>query len=682
MKKLSWFKGLRGKLTIYFLILSIIPSITIGGLSYASSKKSLEKDAKSQLAFVRDSKKKEIEDYLKSGLSRISYMAQEPMTIEAMTEFSHTTDLGSSTYNSVYQKYNATFVNFISKLENGDVLLADTKTGTVLYSTLKESDYGTNLISGPYKNTNAAKAFEAAKNSNDKNFTTIADYELYAPSNNKPTAFMAAPIFKGDEKVGILIFKLGTSKIDQIVSNNNKWESLNLGQSGEVVLIGQDYKVRSNTRFLSDEKDEKIKAAKSTTLLKEIRTTGTEDVLKGNTNISTYIDYHNINSIVAYAPLNVDNLKWGILVKTDYDEAFQLVDKLQNLMLIILTGTLIAIIVFSIILSSHIAVPMIKMSKAAQQIAKGDLTVELPKAKGSDEIGILMNSTNDMLHALREQTKEIINVVNVLSSSVSEITVSLTQVTSGAAETSSAVSETTATVEEVKQTVYLSSEKTKNVSSSAKQSLEVSKSGSKSTEDTLEGMRVINNQMQEIADSIIALSEQTQNISELIESVDNISEQSNILAVNASIEAAKAGEMGKGFSIVAQEIKNLAEQSKQGTKQVRGILKDIQKATNTAVMTTEKGIKLVDMGMEQANEAGNAIHKLMENINLSAQAAIQIEASSQQQLVGMDQVAIAMEGINQASIQNVDSMKQLEEATRGLQEMGYRLKQLTEKYKV
>ena len=226
------------------------------------------------------------------------------------------------------------------------------------------------------------------------------------------------------------------------------------------------------------------------------------------------------------------------------------------------------------------------------------------------------------------------------------------------------LAETTATVEEVKQTVYLSSEKTKNVSNSAKESLEISQLGSKATEDTLQGMNVINSQMQAIAESIIALSEQSQNISELIESVDDIAEQSNILAVNASIEAAKAGEQGKGFSIVAQEIRNLSEQSKQGTKQVRNILKDIQKAANTAVMTTEKGIKLVDIGMKQASGAGDAIHKLMENIAIASQAAIQIEASSQQQLVGMDQVAIAMEGINQASIQNVDSMKQLEEATR------------------
>lgn len=682
MIKIKLIKGLRAKLIIYFLIISIIPAIVIAGLSYNNSRKFLQQQAIDRLSFVRDTKKKEIEDYLKSGLSRISYMAQEPITVEAMSEFSQIHDIQNSNYNSTYQKYNPTFVNFVNKLENGDVLLVDFKTGNVLYSTAKEADYGTNLLSGPYKSTNVAKAFENAKNSNDKNFVTITDYELYSPSNNKPVACIASPIFKGDEKIGVLIFKLGTDKIDEIVSNNNKWQSLNIGESGEVVLIGSDYKVRSNTRFLSAETDDKIKAAKSTILLKEIRTKGTEEVLAGKTSVETYLDYHNIESIVAYTPLNTDSFKWGVLVKINQSEAFSPVSKLKNAMLIILILAVLAIIIVSAVIASSIAKPMIKMSKVAYEISKGDLNVELPTVNRSDEIGDLMNSIGNMLQNIREQTKEIVNVANVLAAAVSQITVSLTQVTSGAAETSSAVSETTATVEEVKQTVYVSSEKTKNVSNGARQSLQISKAGDKATEETLEGMKGINSQMQAIAESIIALSEQSQNISELIESVDNISEQSSILAVNASIEAAKAGEQGKGFSIVAQEIRNLAEQSKQGTKQVRNILKDVQKAASNAVMTTEKGIKLVDMGMKQASEAGNAIRKLTENINISAQAALQIEASSQQQLIGMDQVAIAMDGINQASIQNVDSMKQLEDAARNLQEMGHRLKALTEKYKV
>lgn len=681
MEKMNFFKSLKGKLIIFFLMISIIPALIIGGLSYYNSRKSLQKEATNQLTFIRDTKKNAIEDYFNVSKNKISYMSHEPITVNAVTEFMQVS-FNSSAYNSVYNKYNPTYVNFINKLEKGDILLVDAKSGNVLYSTLKEGDLGTNLLTGPYKNTNVSKAFETAKNSEDKNFTIITDYEFYGPSNNKPIACIASPIYKGDEKIGVLIFKMGTSKIDEIVSNNNKWESLNLGSSGEVVLIGEDFKSRSNTRFINEETDDKIKTNKSTILLKEFRTKGTEEVMTGKTDVETYLDYRNVKSIVAYTPLNIGNLKWAVFVRISEAEAFKSVIALQKLMLGLIIAIVILISIISVFIASNIARPLIKMSQVAYRISQGDLTIEVPDIKRSDEVGVLTKAVKEMLYSLREQTKEIINVVNVLAASVSEITVSLTQVTSGAAETSSAVSETTTTVEEVKQTVYLSSEKTRNVSSSAKQSLEISKSGSMATENTLEGMKIINSQMQAIAESIIALSEQSQNISELIESVDTISEQSNILAVNASIEAAKAGEHGKGFSIVAQEIKNLAEQSKQGTKQVRNILKDIQKAASTAVMTTEKGIKFVDAGMKQAVEAGEAIHLLMENINISSQAAIQIEASSQQQLVGMDQVAMAMEGINQASIQNVDSMKQLEEATRSLQEMGNRIKQLTEKYKV
>ncbi|MBC2581453.1 methyl-accepting chemotaxis protein [Clostridium sp. DJ247] len=676
-------KGLRAKVILSFLIVAILPAAIIGGIGYNSSKKSLQSTAIDKLALVRDTKKKDIENYFKDVESKVSYMAQDPMVINAMLELSKTTNTAfqSSDYNSIYEKYNSTFVNFTNKVEYGDILLVDSKTGNVVYSIFKEGDYKTNLLDGTYKNTNVSKAFVLARNTSDKNFTTVTDYEFYGTSN-KPVACIASPIFNGNEKIGVLILKLGTEKLDAIVSNNNKWNSLNIGKSGEVLVIGGDYKLRNNTRFLNEDTDEKIKAAKSTILLKEIRTKGAEQVILGKTDTDTYFDYHNIKSIVAYTPLNIDNLKWAVLVKINESEVFQPVKNLEHLMVIIMIVVSAAIVILAFIISVNITTPMIRMSQAAFRISQGDLTVEFSKEKHFDEMAILIEAARNMLVNLREQTREIINVVNVLASSVSEITVSLTQVTSGAAETSSAVSETTATVEEIKQTVFLSSEKTKNVSNSAKHSLEISKSGSKATEETLQGMDVINSQMKEIAESIIALSEQSQNISELIESVDNISEQSNILAVNASIEAAKAGEHGKGFSIVAQEIRNLAEQSKQSTKQVRNILKDIQKATNKAVMTTEKGIKLVDVGMEKAAEAGQAIQNLMENITISAQAAIQIEASSQQQLVGMDQVAIAMEGINEASIRNLDSMKQLEEATRNLQEMGYRLKQLTEKYKV
>src|SRR5207249_1896404 len=149
-----------------------------------------------------------------------------------------------------------------------------------------------------------------------------------------------------------------------------------------------------------------------------------------------------------------------------------------------------------------------------------------------------------------------------------------------------------------------------------------------------------------------------------------IYEQSNLLAVNAAIEAAKAGEQGKGFAVVAQEVKSLAEQSKQATVQVRKLLNDIQKATSAAVMATEQGNKAVEAGVKQSTEAGGSIRLLAENLGQAAQAATQIAASSQQQLVGMDQVALAMENIRQASTQNVASTKQAEVSAENLHKLG------------
>jgi len=326
-----------------------------------------------------------------------------------------------------------------------------------------------------------------------------------------------------------------------------------------------------------------------------------------------------------------------------------------------------------LLLNRIIAAPLRAISGVAGRVAAGDLTVVVPQEARADEVGDLVRAFREMLESLRRTTREIHEGVGVLASSSSEILAATTQVAAGAAETASAVSETTATVEEVKQAAGVSSQKAKYVSESAQKVSQVSQAGRKSVESAIQGMQRIQEQMESIAESIVRLSEQSQAIGEIIATVNDLAEQSNLLAVNAAIEAARAGEQGKGFAVVAQEVKSLAEQSKQATAQVRTILSDIQKATSAAVMATEQGAKAVEAGVKQSGEAGESIRLLTDSVTEAAQAATQIAASSQQQMVGMDQVALAMENIKQASMQNVAGTRQAETAAHSLHELGQKL---------
>ncbi len=387
----------------------------------------------------------------------------------------------------------------------------------------------------------------------------------------------------------------------------------------------------------------------------------------------------------------------------DHNESLEFAATAVSWLLLIITVlTVLVGLTIAVLIARFITSAVVKLKDAAVAVGEGDLKTRVD-IKSKDEIGILAGAFNQMVEklekanaglkseifertraeeSLKEQAMEIMEGVNVLAASSSEIFATTSQLAASASQIAAAINETTTTITQVRQTAQVASEKSELVSQSAQQTAQISQTGHKATNYTIAEMNRINTHMESITESILTLGEQSQAIGEIIATVDDLAYQTNLLAVNASIEAAKAGEQGKGFTVVAQEIKNLAEQSKQATAQVRTILKDIQNATGAAVMTTEQGNKAVIAGLRQSAEAGQSIKKLAEGVAEGAQSVRQISASSREQLVGVNQVVTAMENIKQASLQNFDSSKQLEFEAQNLQQLGHRLKQLVDQYSV
>jgi methyl-accepting chemotaxis protein len=331
-------------------------------------------------------------------------------------------------------------------------------------------------------------------------------------------------------------------------------------------------------------------------------------------------------------------------------------------------ATLLAVVLglgLALGLAHNIARTASQVAAAAEGLAHGNLNQQLT-VRSRDELGQMATAFREMIVQQRRATEQLQGGAQDLAAASSEILAAAAQQAAGANEQAAALAQTTATVEEVRASAEHAMQLADGVNTSAGQASRVAEDGVVAVQHATAGIAELRERVGTIAESILVLAEHSQQIGEIIATVSDLADQSHLLALNAAIEASRAGEHGRGFGVVAQEIRSLAEGSKAATAQVRTILSDIQRATNTAVLATEQGTKGADRGAALVDQAGQTIEELAGAIRESAGAAAQIAASARQHAVGMVQVAAAMRDINQATAQNLAATADTQQAAANL----------------
>jgi anti-anti-sigma regulatory factor/HAMP domain-containing protein len=320
-------------------------------------------------------------------------------------------------YDAVHERYHPLFRSFLERFGYYDIFLVDAASHRIVYSVFKEVDFGTSLERGPHRGSNLAAAYRGAASSRAASSTSLEDFRPYAPSYGAPASFIASPIMDGDDVVGALVFQLPLDRINGVMTSERAWREVGLGETGESYIVGSDFRLRTESRFLVEDFEGYLNAVRGAGVpeatlrsiesqgtavgLQPVRTEGTERALAGESGVARFDDYRGVPVLSSFRPLDIPGLNWALMSEIDESEALGPLTAQRNRMLVVLTVLLPLLGLLAAWFAGNLTRPIQALSATANRLAEGQLDVAVDVGR-DDEIGDLAKSFESMRVSLRD----------------------------------------------------------------------------------------------------------------------------------------------------------------------------------------------------------------------------------------------------------------------------------------